>query len=216
MTNTPALGAAQQILLIWGHHQLVSQMGMGYAMAYPFGICGDFLLVMWLIRLFFKINVDREAKEFDSSHGQNRELLQTMNVAVRNPNLNGLFWKVGLGLLGTPVAAEVKAPHRDGPDDCGVRERCREPEQDSLSNRPANRHDESGHHRLRMSGLEVMQGTQKDGGRDEDPGVSGLKKLERSFPFFQEGDAERELPALQVMTRRPLMSASYPILPLWI
>lgn len=90
VTNTPALGAAQQILTDLGSPpQLVSQMGMGYAMAYPFGICG-ILLVMWLIRLLFKINVDREAKEFDSSHGQNRELLQTMNVAVRNPNLNGL------------------------------------------------------------------------------------------------------------------------------
>ncbi|HHL2581324.1 TPA: putative transporter [Yersinia enterocolitica] len=90
VTNTPALGAAQQILTDLGSPpQLVSQMGMGYAMAYPFGICG-ILLVMWLIRLFFKINVDREAKEFDSSHGQNRELLQTMNVAVRNPNLHGL------------------------------------------------------------------------------------------------------------------------------
>ncbi|AJK17545.1 putative transporter [Yersinia pseudotuberculosis] len=90
VTNTPALGAAQQILTDLGSPpQLVSQMGMGYAMAYPFGICG-ILLVMWLIRLFFKINVDREAKEFDSSYGQNRELLQTMNVAVRNPNLHGL------------------------------------------------------------------------------------------------------------------------------
>ncbi|EOI6865957.1 putative transporter [Yersinia enterocolitica] len=90
VTNTPALGAAQQILTDLGSPpQLVSQMGMGYAMAYPFGICG-ILLVMWLIRLFFKINVDREAKEFDSSHRQNRELLQTMNVAVRNPNLHGL------------------------------------------------------------------------------------------------------------------------------
>lgn len=90
VTNTPALGAAQQILTDLGSPpQLVSQMGMGYAMAYPFGICG-ILLVMWLIRLFFKINVDREAKEFDSSHGQNRELLQTMNVAVCNPNLHGL------------------------------------------------------------------------------------------------------------------------------
>ncbi|CFQ35391.1 MULTISPECIES: putative transporter [Yersinia] len=90
VTNTPALGAAQQILTDLGSPpQLVSQMGMGYAMAYPFGICG-ILLVMWLIRLFFKINVDREAKDFDSSNGQNRELLQTMNVAVRNPNLNGL------------------------------------------------------------------------------------------------------------------------------
>lgn len=90
VTNTPALGAAQQILTDLGSPpQLVSQMGMGYAMAYPFGICG-ILLVMWMIRLFFKINVDREAKEFDSSHGQSRELLQTMNVAVRNPNLHGL------------------------------------------------------------------------------------------------------------------------------
>lgn len=90
VTNTPALGAAQQILTDLGSpSQLVSQMGMGYAMAYPFGICG-ILLVMWMIRLFFKINVDREAKEFDSSHGQSRELLQTMNVAVRNPNLHGL------------------------------------------------------------------------------------------------------------------------------
>ncbi|CND21118.1 putative transporter [Yersinia pseudotuberculosis] len=90
VTNTPALGAAQQILTDLGSPpQLVSQMGMGYAMAYPFGICG-ILLVMWLIRLFFKINIDREAKEFDSSYGQNRELLQTMNVAVRNPNLHGL------------------------------------------------------------------------------------------------------------------------------
>lgn len=90
VTNTPALGAAQQILTDLGSPpQLVSQMGMGYAMAYPFGICG-ILLVMWLIRLFFKINIDREAKAFDSSYGQNRELLQTMNVAVRNPNLHGL------------------------------------------------------------------------------------------------------------------------------
>ncbi len=39
---------------------------MGYAMAYPFGICG-ILLVMWLIRLFFRINIEREAQAFESS-----------------------------------------------------------------------------------------------------------------------------------------------------
>ncbi|HDL6964489.1 TPA: putative transporter [Yersinia enterocolitica] len=90
VTNTPSLGAAQQILTDLGAPpQLISQMGMGYAMAYPFGICG-ILLVMWLIRLFFKINVEREAKDFDSNHGQYRELLQTMSIVVRNPNLNGL------------------------------------------------------------------------------------------------------------------------------
>ncbi len=67
-------------------------MGMGYAMAYPFGICG-ILLVMWLIRLFFRINIDKEAQEFEDSLGSNRELLQTMNVAVRNPNLQGMAIK---------------------------------------------------------------------------------------------------------------------------
>lgn len=92
VTNTPALGAGQQILTDLGSDpDLVNRMGMGYAMAYPFGICG-ILLVMWLIRLFFRINIDKEAREFESSLG-NSELLQTMNVAVRNPNLHGMAIK---------------------------------------------------------------------------------------------------------------------------
>lgn len=90
VTNTPSLGAGQQILSDLGSDPaLVNQMGMGYAMAYPFGICG-ILLVMWLVRVLFKINVDREAKDFDVSNGQGKELLHTMNVAVSNPNLRGL------------------------------------------------------------------------------------------------------------------------------
>jgi putative transport protein len=64
-------------------------MGMGYAMAYPFGICG-ILLVMWILRLIFRISVDAEAKDFDSKNGLKHELLQTMNISVRNPNLAGL------------------------------------------------------------------------------------------------------------------------------
>ncbi|STU54736.1 mediator of hyperadherence YidE [Klebsiella pneumoniae subsp. ozaenae] len=39
-------------------------MGMSYAMAYPFGICG-ILLTMWLVRLFFRINVEKEAQRFE-------------------------------------------------------------------------------------------------------------------------------------------------------
>ena len=61
-------------------------------MAYPFGICG-ILLVMWLIRLFFRINIEREAQAFESSTGNQRELLHAMNVAVRNPNLQGMAIK---------------------------------------------------------------------------------------------------------------------------
>ena len=53
VTNTPALGAGQQILAELGVPQTTVTMGMSYAMAYPFGICG-ILLAMWLIRLFLK------------------------------------------------------------------------------------------------------------------------------------------------------------------
>ncbi|SQI29006.1 putative transporter [Serratia plymuthica] len=93
VTNTPALGAGQQILTDLGSDPaLVDRMGMGYAMAYPFGICG-ILLVMWLIRLFFRINIDKEAQAFENSLGNHHELLHTMNVAVRNPNLQGMAIK---------------------------------------------------------------------------------------------------------------------------
>lgn len=90
VTNTPALGAGQQILTDLGSApDQINLMGMSYAMAYPFGICG-ILLVMWLVRLLFRINVDAEARDFDSRNGHHHELLQTMNIMVRNPNLDGL------------------------------------------------------------------------------------------------------------------------------
>ncbi|WP_367300232.1 putative transporter [Hafnia alvei] len=90
VTNTPALGAGQQILTDLGSDPaLVDKMGMGYAMAYPFGICG-ILLVMWLLRLIFRISVDAEARDFDAKNGLQHELLQTMNISVRNPNLAGM------------------------------------------------------------------------------------------------------------------------------
>ena len=60
-------------------------MGMSYAMAYPFGICG-ILLTMWLVRLFFRINIEKEAQRFEESSGHAH--LHTINVRVENPNLN--------------------------------------------------------------------------------------------------------------------------------
>ena len=88
VTNTPALGAGQQILRDLGvPFEVVDQMGMSYAMAYPFGICG-ILLTMWLVRLFFRINVEREAQRFEESSGNGHAHLHTINVRVENPNLN--------------------------------------------------------------------------------------------------------------------------------
>lgn len=91
VTNTPSLGAGQQILSELGAQSSeMGVMGMGYAVAYPFGICG-ILLTMWLVRLVFKINVEREARHFEQQSGHQKRNLQTINLAIRNPNLDGLM-----------------------------------------------------------------------------------------------------------------------------
>ena len=91
VTNTPSLEAGQQILSELGAQSSeMGVMGMGYAVAYPFGICG-ILLTMWLVRVIFKINVEREARQFEQQSGQQKRNLQTINLAIRNPNLDGLM-----------------------------------------------------------------------------------------------------------------------------
>ena len=83
-------GAGQQILSELGMSQTTSNMGMAYAMAYPFGICG-ILLSMWLIRLFFKIKVDEEAANFEKESGHDKEALKSISPK-KSPitNLNGI------------------------------------------------------------------------------------------------------------------------------
>ncbi|EHN8914594.1 transporter [Enterobacter hormaechei subsp. steigerwaltii] len=90
VTNTPALGAGQQILRDLGiSADVVDQMGMSYAMAYPFGICG-ILLSMWLVRVLFRVNVEQEAKEHESTLTNGHALIKTINIRVENPNLNNM------------------------------------------------------------------------------------------------------------------------------
>ncbi|AGH38531.1 transport protein [Bibersteinia trehalosi USDA-ARS-USMARC-188] len=90
VTNTPSLGAGQQILNELGADTAV--MGMGYAIAYPFGIIG-ILLSMWLIRVLLHINIEQEATEFERHHNADKIGLSTQNVKITNPNLNGLTLK---------------------------------------------------------------------------------------------------------------------------
>lgn len=89
VTNTPSLGAGQQILNELGMQGITETMGMSYAMAYPFGICG-ILLTMWLIRLFFKISIDKEAENFDRETGKDKETIQKVNIRITNANFAGL------------------------------------------------------------------------------------------------------------------------------
>ncbi|EFA7716445.1 putative transporter [Escherichia coli] len=93
VTNTPALGAGQQILRDLGTPmEMVDQMGMSYAMAYPFGICG-ILFTMWMLRVIFRVNVETEAQQHESSRTNGGALINTINIRVENPNLHDLAIK---------------------------------------------------------------------------------------------------------------------------
>ncbi|ENH16759.1 aspT/YidE/YbjL antiporter duplication domain protein [Escherichia coli P0302308.14] len=93
VTNTPALGAGQQILRDLGTPmEMVDQMGMSYAMAYPFGICG-ILFTMWMLRVIFRVNVETEAQQHESSRTNGGALIKTINIRVENPTLHDLAIK---------------------------------------------------------------------------------------------------------------------------
>lgn len=113
VTNTPSLGAGQQILSELGAQEGVLDLtGMGYAVAYPFGICG-ILLTMWILRLAFHVDVDKEADDFEIHNGHKKESLHTINVAVKNPNLNGLQLKDVPALTeGDIVCSRLKRDNR--------------------------------------------------------------------------------------------------------
>lgn len=93
VTNTPALGAGQQILRDLGTPMaMVDQMGMSYAVAYPFGICG-ILFTMWMLRVIFRVNVETEAQQHESTRTNGGALIRTINIRVENPNLHNLAIK---------------------------------------------------------------------------------------------------------------------------
>ena len=93
VTNTPALGAGQQILRDLGTPMaMVDQMGMSYAMAYPVGICG-ILFTMWMLRVIFRVNVETEAQQHESTRTNGGALIRTINIRVENPNLHNLAIK---------------------------------------------------------------------------------------------------------------------------
>lgn len=92
ITNTPALGAASQ--MITDMSQVLKEQGVtegfnsfivpsAYAVAYPFGVCG-ILLTMILIRAFFKVNIEEEAKKYQDSKSQGKAELVSTNITVIN------------------------------------------------------------------------------------------------------------------------------------
>jgi len=100
VTNTPSLAAGQQILAELGTDG--STLGLAYAMAYPFGIIG-ILLAMWLLRAGFGVQIAAEAAAADAASGAPHGGPLALNVAVRNPNIDGISCAELAGLIGPEV-----------------------------------------------------------------------------------------------------------------
>ncbi len=91
VTNTPGLGAAQETL-----NQLVSRgidtdipdIGLGYAVAYPFGVLG-IIISMILIRSAFRIRIPAEIESFNRLKFPIEELPDQIFIEVTNPGLSG-------------------------------------------------------------------------------------------------------------------------------
>lgn len=89
VTNTPGLGAAQQALeQIGSEGTPLPDIGLGYAVAYPFGIIGV-ILILLLIRKTLRIDINKELRLFNSSQHPEESLPQKVSIRVKNPGVFG-------------------------------------------------------------------------------------------------------------------------------
>jgi putative transport protein len=89
VTNTPSLGAAQQVLSEQGASvSTVSETGMAYAAAYPLGIIG-IIVTFLLIRLFFRIKTQKEVDDYNKGLADDEVKLQSVEIEVVNPAIFG-------------------------------------------------------------------------------------------------------------------------------
>ncbi|MGE5497816.1 MAG: putative transporter [Syntrophothermus sp.] len=90
VTNTPSLGSTQQVLMEFSAHgaQGADLAGMGYAVAYPFGIIG-IILTMIIVRLAFRIKITQEAENYTASLDDGSSKLESVSIDVTNPQLYG-------------------------------------------------------------------------------------------------------------------------------
>ncbi|MBF0312963.1 MAG: putative transporter [Oligoflexia bacterium] len=104
VTNTPSLGAAQQALkdIPSVAAEQVELVGLGYAVAYPFGILG-IIITMLLIKKIFRVDIKKEAEEFAKLDESVSLPLLGRSFEITNPNLEGKNLAELLDLLGQRV-----------------------------------------------------------------------------------------------------------------
>lgn len=89
-TNMPSLAAAQQMLKSVGAPPAdVVAAGLALAVTYPFGIIGN-MIAMLAVRHLLGISPAAEAKRFSDARMEGQHGVETMNIEVRNPALDGL------------------------------------------------------------------------------------------------------------------------------
>lgn len=89
VTNTPGLGAAQQALYQVSGSMPgtdIPEIGLGYAVAYPFGVLG-IILTMFAIKKTLGINVQKELNLFNQDQHPTETLPEKISILVSNPQI---------------------------------------------------------------------------------------------------------------------------------
>lgn len=99
ITNTPGLGAAQQALEQLGLESEIPNIASGYAAAYPLGVIG-IILAMFLIRRFFRINIDEEGKKIEDENKASLLKPHVITFHAENKMIDGKTVEQVMDLLG--------------------------------------------------------------------------------------------------------------------
>lgn len=90
VTNTPSLGAANSVFATASMD--TSLTGIGYAVAYPFGVIG-IIFVMLLVRIIFRQNPNKAAKDYATDIAENTKRIESCSLTLDNQNLFGTMLK---------------------------------------------------------------------------------------------------------------------------
>lgn len=88
VTNTPGLGAAQQTFTDMHDGASNAIFAQGYAVAYPLGVVGIILSII-LVRCIFRIKLDKETSNSDSSDNIVDGQIKAVTIEVTNVSVGG-------------------------------------------------------------------------------------------------------------------------------
>lgn len=87
VTNTPGLGAAQQAYSdMYGSAD--NTIALGYAVAYPLGVIGIILSIMF-VRYVFRVNFDKENEQLNNEDSSHANEAKPISLLVKNPAIFG-------------------------------------------------------------------------------------------------------------------------------